>query len=650
MTFEASRLKQSATGSGELKQSAIRAPEGNGETLLKTTQRQTLSLGAEAVAGKSLNAEILPSDSLELSPGGPILRAARTANTAAGSEGPGNSLQMPDQCDPLSCLWEANGRLLQSGVTPTKIVPDAQAAKREFLALAKRWSGQYLDLPTCQDNQWGPEGLAARRHVGNEPRIIVSGHQPELFHPGVWFKNFVLDRAADRLGAIAINLIVDNDLVKSNGLKFPVLQGERLVSKRLNFDYFGLGIPFEERQVYEFDLLRSLPSRLAAVLLDGGYHPLLQSIWPDVAKYSLQLKRLGYGFAAARHCLESRAGVQNLEVPLSLLCETNSFHHFFVSILDRSEDFVFHYNSVLDDYRQINLIRGQNRPVPDLQRVDDWFELPFWIWTKASPQRKRLFARRLSGEGSLGVWHLSDGPGRTQAKPTVELRLDSGDVFDQLDSLKGQGIRLRTRALTTTMYCRGALSQMFVHGIGGAIYDQITDEIVRRFWNVELPGFVTTTATLHLDAAGSNAFGLDAIAKSKPQSIADMKQMRRQLLYAPELFSQSATAKDLGQRKSRLLKEIPVPGHKKKWHDELVSINWKLRTSLHEQLSQLDQQIQECKLQRDNQKLSKSREWSFVLFSEALPEKLKQMARSAISKLSNEPKRLVKSTSRSTVV
>src|SRR5262245_49575704 len=40
---------------------------------------------------------------------------------------------------------------------------------------------------------------------------IVAGHQPELFHPGVWFKNFVLHQLARKHGAMSLNLIIDND-------------------------------------------------------------------------------------------------------------------------------------------------------------------------------------------------------------------------------------------------------------------------------------------------------------------------------------------------------------------------------------------------------------------------------------------------------
>ena len=54
--------------------------------------------------------------------------------------------------------------------------------------------------------------------AGNaEGLIFLAGHQPELFHPGVWLKNFALGTLARQHGATAINLLIDSDTVKDTG-------------------------------------------------------------------------------------------------------------------------------------------------------------------------------------------------------------------------------------------------------------------------------------------------------------------------------------------------------------------------------------------------------------------------------------------------
>ena len=52
-------------------------------------------------------------------------------------------------------------------------------ARRAFIEVACEYT-QHLGVP----------GVEA---VEPDPRIVVTGHQPELFHPGVWAKNFAID-------------------------------------------------------------------------------------------------------------------------------------------------------------------------------------------------------------------------------------------------------------------------------------------------------------------------------------------------------------------------------------------------------------------------------------------------------------------------
>ncbi len=78
---------------------------------------------------------------------------------------------------------------------------------------------------------------------------------------------------------------------------------------------------------------------------------------------------------------------------------------------------------------------------------------------------------------------------------------DDGEAccaVERLRDLPAQSIRLRTRALTTTMFARYFLGDLFIHGIGGAKYDELGDEISARFFGSEPPGFLTMSLTLRL--------------------------------------------------------------------------------------------------------------------------------------------------------
>jgi len=62
----------------------------------------------------------------------------------------------------------------------------SRQARADLLAAARRWTAAYRQVDLASDD---PEGL-----------IFLAGHQPELFHPGVWFKNFALGAIARQQG------------------------------------------------------------------------------------------------------------------------------------------------------------------------------------------------------------------------------------------------------------------------------------------------------------------------------------------------------------------------------------------------------------------------------------------------------------------
>ena len=177
------------------------------------------------------------------------------------------------------------------------------------------------------------------------------------------------------------------------------------------------------------------------------------------------------------------------------------------------------YNKALATYRCVHKMRNRAHPMPDLAMVDDWLEAPFWIWTADDPVRRPLFARKAGG----GI-EISDRNRHTIALP-ISQDGDPALAAEQLRELSSRGIKVRTRALTTTIFARLVLSDMFLHGIGGAKYDQVTDEIVRLFFGFEPPEFATVSATLRLPHENGNQDGVIA---------GQWEQRLRELQYHPE--------------------------------------------------------------------------------------------------------------------
>ena len=119
---------------------------------------------------------------------------------------------------------------------------------------------------------------------------------------------------------------------------------------------------------------------------------------------------------------------------------------------------------------------------------------PSGYWSRGDPRRRHLFASLRAG-----ALRLTDRRGLK-----VELPLGPGDdprpAVARLE-LERQGVKIRSRALITTLWSRLVLSDLFLHGIGGGKYDQVTNALIAEFFGLEPLRFMVLSATLHLPIA-----------------------------------------------------------------------------------------------------------------------------------------------------
>jgi hypothetical protein len=228
-----------------------------------------------------------------------------------------------------------------------------------------------------------------------------------------------------------------------------------------------------------------------------------------------------------------------------------AFHWFVAHLLAQLPRFRKIHNEALVEYRRFHHLRSANHPVPDLAADREWLEAPFWLWTPERPQRRRMFVRRRGDEVVV-----SD---RSQ----IEIRLpltadgDAGRAVEALAELPARGICLRTRALTTTMFARLLLGDLFLHGIGGGLYDQLTDAIVRRFFQFEPPPFMVLSATMLLPVDRERVSG---------EGAREADERLRALQYHPERFGSAAPAdaaefERLAQTKARWIATPQTPAN-----------------------------------------------------------------------------------------
>ena len=94
---------------------------------------------------------------------------------------------------------------------PLSTVDDMLAAQRRwpgrsqlrFRRPAAHRSGPAGAVRNCSARPWPipPISRHARHGGRSDAPVVLAGHQPQLFHPGVWFKNFVLSSLAEAQAA-----------------------------------------------------------------------------------------------------------------------------------------------------------------------------------------------------------------------------------------------------------------------------------------------------------------------------------------------------------------------------------------------------------------------------------------------------------------
>jgi len=434
--------------------------------------------------------------------------------------------------------------------------------------------------------------------------IVAVGHQPQLFHPGVWFKNFVMHRLAEQVGGVAVHVLADNDLCRRTSIAVPAGSPHDPFLIQGAFDQEAEALPYESRTVLDLDMFRSFPQRVTHAMRDYPFQPLVTRIWPDAVAAAEETNLLGIAVARARHQLEQQWGLRSLEVPLSRLCRQSAFRSFVQDWLQRFEDLYHIYNRELAAFRQEQHIRSRMHPVPSLRQVDDWWELPFWCFTDDNLTRRPLFVRRWQGTLQLG--DLTTG-----IYSPIDSEADAVCRVLEREDRPGPGLCIRPRALTTTLFLRATLCDLFVHGIGGGSYDRLTDRLILQIYGIEPPRYLTTTATVRLPGTEGFVAG---------HQLRMHHRLRRELHFHPEGFvdpNASEPLCQLVQQKQACLREEPTDKSRRPgWHGRLQAINVLLRQEIEPIREDFERRRLAWEQQDRRESILSSREFSLGVFPE----------------------------------
>ncbi|HEY4259014.1 MAG TPA: hypothetical protein VGM98_02590 [Schlesneria sp.] len=438
--------------------------------------------------------------------------------------------------------------------------------------------------------------------VDQQLPLVVTGHQPELFHIGVWAKNFAAAGLSRRTRGLALNLIVDNDTLGGTRIRVPVSKGAMPTLESIPFDAAQVEQPWEEAAIADQTCFEAFGEQVrSSIQQNWNYEPLIATGWSAAIRQSRLTSRLSDCLVAARVAVERAHGLQNLELPMSRVCSTRPFGVFAASVLRQLPRFHAIYNEAVRDYRQLHHLRSTTHPVPELIADSGWLEAPFWVWRAGGKRRERPVARQVGSE-----IHLRDSTGIF-----ARLALTGDSAADVISQLGSQGIRFRTRALTTTMFARLFLADLFIHGIGGAKYDAMTDQICQRFFGIEAPAFATVTATAFLPL-GTEFPRADDDLRGIQQRLRDTRYNPDRLLDAAEGSRVSGLIAD----KNRIVHELKSRRPTKTEHRQLNDLNEQMSAELANVVIELQSERDQVRYQRKANSVLRDREFSWGLYPE----------------------------------
>ena len=335
-------------------------------------------------------------------------------------------------------------------------------------------------------SDWRDRTRSAVRET-SEP-VIVTGHQPDFIHPGIWAKHVVAHRFAQALGGAAVNLLVDHDLAKTRSLRIPV---ER------EGTWSVVGVPFTEAPGQAFERFPPLDSaaidQFEAGVRDGMGDRYTDSQMPRFFEGVREAEADSWvgRIASGRRAVEAGLGVAISDCRVSEVGITPLMADWML----HAERFARSYNRALAAYRTSNRVRGAQRPIPDLVIEPDRCELPLWV-ADTSGRRRRLF---VSCEADAIVLLAHDKVIGRMPVAGMDARR-----FPETIAEAAAPWQIRPRALALMIWARLLLADLFIHGIGGAKYDRISDGIIADYYGVEPPAMTCVSATLYLALLGAD--------------------------------------------------------------------------------------------------------------------------------------------------
>jgi hypothetical protein len=337
-----------------------------------------------------------------------------------------------------------------------------------------------------------PSPARAQLGLETDRPIVMSGHQPILFHCGILAKLIALDEIAKQTNAQPVWLVPDQDAVEPGIVRVPIGSGAELSVETLNLIDVPITPQFAAGSV-EPQPIKEPPHR--------ALEPI--SEWLD--QYAM-LGSLGEQFAYAT--IEYACGCLGIEMPRLLfaseLLGSDAISELIETMIADPGRCARAYNAAAQSHPDAS--------VRALEINDDRIELPLWGCR--------------SGEARVAI--------------------DSGNIESfERDELLPRGVLMSAIA-------RAHLCDLFIHGTGGWIYDRIAEDWFNAWLGLTLAPMAMTTATHRLDLGfkPDETIDIDRAAwrahhaRHAPAMVGDDRAQERKDTLVAQITANRAVGKD----------------------------------------------------------------------------------------------------------
>jgi hypothetical protein len=395
--------------------------------------------------------------------------------------------------------------------------------------------------------------------------FIVTGHQPTWHHCGILAKDLTACHFAERVGGCSLHLVLDHDICDT-AIVLPKCDADGFWDfDRIQIEPEQNQVPLEFRRAPHEAYVKTFVSAIA----DKCPEQLCNSIWskwldPEAYK-GYRIKSVADLITHFQSKLHTGLGLDMVYLPVSRLAQSDAFVDFAASLVLNAASFAACYNNAVT--RQIDDTRTNAQKTVRHLAVDESTgrtELPFWLF-------------------------LPDG---TRASLHV------------LPEKRGK----------VGIYANSA-PDWFAHGVGGAVYEYVTDRIIENYFGIKSLRFGIATATITLPLPGGDGFARGNVPELRHR-LQDAKHNPERHL-EPSLL-RTEPVKRLIMTKKELIRQtksdcLPAQARKSAW-SSISEVNQRLLEYTKNMVGDLERRIQILKKNEPSNAVRDHREYFFGLF------------------------------------